>query len=202
MDGTPIWVDNDHPLIVTRNYVQADLNKVADSSINGNSGLWVVSAQQNAGQGVPTGSFTDLTPGGQAPDAVNNEVRLPAGSICRVFNSSTDTGVGGNNSIRLVSIPRNTIIGLALSGSTLTATYVNNDTVEINLPSGGGGGGASTIADVTGLQDALDSKQDKIENDDGSDPEEGQIAIVDSAGKLVLGTAPSGGGSGATTFDG
>ena len=58
------------------------------------------------------------------------------------------------------------------------------------------------LDDINRIDDIESAKQDKIENDDGSDPAEGQIAIVDSAGKLVLGNAPSGGGSGATTFDG
>ena len=79
---------SEHPIFVARNYSLDALTRTASSSINGNSGLWVVNATQRAGQGIPVANFTDFS-GGFAPTAVNGEVRLEEGSVARVFEETT-----------------------------------------------------------------------------------------------------------------
>ena len=80
---------------MTRDYDEALLDTVADASQNDNSGQWIVSAQQQKNNGVPDDHYQDNTPGDQAPAATARddgtmERLLPAGSILRVFPSSTN----------------------------------------------------------------------------------------------------------------
>ena len=65
-----MYQNAEHPIFVARNYSLESLTKVASSSINGNSGLWLVNTTQNPGQGIPEASFTDRS-GGFAPTVTN-----------------------------------------------------------------------------------------------------------------------------------
>ena len=83
----------EHPVATFRDFDASSSNITQLAEVNG---IWILSAKPSAGNGIPSGSFQDNT-GGNAPDAVNGEILLPAGSMVRVF-SSTD--------LRLIAIPR------------------------------------------------------------------------------------------------
>ena len=133
----------EHPIFVARNYSLDALTRTASSSINGNSGLWVVNATQNAGQGIPVANFTDFS-GGFAPTAVNGEVRLEEGSVARVFRGNDIRYIG-----RIIT-NQNPVVSITEANGRLTITQMNGDTSEITLPSGSGGGGTVVIANPTG----------------------------------------------------